>query len=115
MLSRKLAQQTHWPAIDVLASISRSMNDIVSSEHRAGAESLKKLLAAYQHSEDLISIGAYQNGSNPMVDLAIRMREPIQEYLQQPASHQATYSEAVDGLLKLVRIQEGFKTGSKSV
>lgn len=115
MLSRKLAQQTHWPAIDVLASISRSMNDIVSSEHRAAADSLKKLLAAYQQSEDLISIGAYQSGSNPTIDLAIRMREPIQEYLQQSASDGGTYSEAVDGLLKLVRIQEGLKTGSKSV
>jgi FliI/YscN family ATPase len=59
MLSRKLAHQAHWPAIDPLASISRSMNDIVTPEHRAAAESVKQLLAAYQQSEDLITIGAY--------------------------------------------------------
>src|SRR5258706_12011335 len=74
MLSRKLANQAHWPAIDVLASISRSMPDVTTVEHRRAADGLKQMLAAYQQSEDLISIGAYQSGSNPLVDTAIRLQ-----------------------------------------
>jgi hypothetical protein len=70
MLSRKLAHQAHWPAIDVLSSISRSMPDVTSDEHRRNADSLKQLLAAYQETQDLISIGAYQAGSNGLVDAA---------------------------------------------
>ncbi len=84
MLSRKLAHQAHWPAIDPLSSISRSMNDVVSAEHRTASESLKQLLAAYQQSEDLIQIGAYQLGANPLVDLAIKLREPIDAFLRSP-------------------------------
>jgi len=107
MLSRKLAQQAHWPAIDVLESISRSMSDIVGDHHRTAADSIKQLLAAYQQSEDLITIGAYQAGSNPLVDLAIRMREPIQKYVQQASEESVTFADAVEGLLKLARLRDG--------
>ena len=68
VLSRKLAQEGYFPAIDILASISRLMPDITTGEHRKSAMSLRQLLAAHQHAEDLISIGAYRTGSNPSVD-----------------------------------------------
>jgi FliI/YscN family ATPase len=101
MLSRKLAQQAHWPAIDVLDSVSRSMNDIVSPEHRRAAEGLRQLLAAYRQSEDLIAVGAYQAGSNPIVDRAIRVRDTINMFLRQGVDERVTFHEAVQGLLKL--------------
>jgi flagellum-specific ATP synthase len=107
MLSRKLAHQAHWPAIDPLASISRSMNDVVTAEHRAAADSVKQLLAAYQQSEDLITIGAYQMGSNPLVDLAIKLREPIDAFLRQTTSERVAFPAAVEGLVKLARIRTG--------
>lgn len=107
MLSRRLAHQAHWPAIDPLASISRSMNDIVSAEHRTAAESVKQLLAAYQQSEDLITIGAYQMGSNHLVDLAIKLRDPINAFLRQSSTERGTFAGAVDGLMRLARLRAG--------
>lgn len=107
VLSRKLAHQAHWPAIDPLSSISRSMNDIVSPEHRAAADSVKQLLAAYQQSEDLITIGAYQMGSSPLVDLAIKLRDPINAFLRQSSTERVPLIGAVDGLLKLARLRVG--------
>jgi FliI/YscN family ATPase len=105
MLSRKLAHQAHWPAIDVLSSISRSMPDVTSDEHRRNADSLKQLLAAYQDSQDLISIGAYQNGSNPMVDAAIRMRDETTKFLRQGMSELVTLQSAVSALAVLAQIR----------
>jgi FliI/YscN family ATPase len=107
MLSRKLAHQAHWPAIDPLASISRSMSDVVTPEHRHAAESIKQLLAAYQQSEDLITIGAYQMGSSQLVDLAIKLREPIDAFLKQPSSERVSFTSAVDGLMRLARLRTG--------
>jgi flagellum-specific ATP synthase len=94
VLSRKLAQQGHFPAIDVLASISRLMPDLTSAEHRASATSLRRLLAAYQQADDLISIGAYQPGSNPTVDAAIRLQESILKFLKQGTTEIATLAQA---------------------
>jgi len=107
MLSRKLAYQAHWPAIDPLASISRSMNDVVTAEHRNAADSLKQLLAAYQQSEDLITIGAYQMGSNQLVDLAIKLRDPIDVFLRQGSTERVTFPIAIDGLMRLARLRQG--------
>jgi FliI/YscN family ATPase len=107
MLSRKLAHQAHWPAIDPLASISRSMNDVVSREHRAAADSLKQLLAAYQQSEDLITIGAYQMGSNQAVDQAIKLRDPIVAFLRQASTERSTFDASVAELMKLARLRAG--------
>ncbi|HET6326780.1 MAG TPA: FliI/YscN family ATPase [Planctomycetaceae bacterium] len=107
MLSRKLAHQAHWPAIDPLASISRSMNDIVSREHRAAADSIKQLLAAYQQSEDLITIGAYQMGSNQLVDQAIKLRDPIDAFLRQASTERVTIEAAVGDLMRLARMRAG--------
>jgi FliI/YscN family ATPase len=112
VLSRQLAERTHWPAIDVLGSISRSMNDIVDSEHLAAANSIKQLLAAYDQSEDLISIGAYQAGTNSLVDQAIALREPIKRHIQQGADERFGFTESREGLLKLARLRDGLPTAS---
>ncbi len=109
MLSRKLAEQAHWPAIDVLSSISRSMNDVVAPQQREAAANVKRLLATYQQSEDLISIGAYQPGSNRQLDLAVRMRERINDHLQQSNSEYVEFPQALESLLKLEKLREGMQ------
>jgi FliI/YscN family ATPase len=114
VLSRRLAQQGHFPAIDVLASISRLMTDVAPDAHRLAAQSLRQLLAAYQQSEDLISIGAYQSGSNPLVDAAIQLRQPILSFLQQPTNERSTIDDAREGLLKLAKLREGLQKKSTS-
>ncbi|HBL42116.1 FliI/YscN family ATPase [Gimesia sp.] len=107
MLSRKLAHESHWPAIDVLQSISRSMNDVTSVEHQQTVSQIKKLMAAYQQSEDLISIGAYQTGSNPEVDLAIKMRPLWNEFLKQGSTEDSDFNSASEGLRNLIaRMQQ---------
>lgn len=101
VLSRKLAQQGHFPAIDLLSSVSRLMPEVTTSEHRQAAASLRRLLAAYQQAEDLISIGAYQRGANAAVDAAIRLEEPIRGFLRQTANERTSLAEAVRRLIQL--------------
>lgn len=100
-LSRKLAARNHYPAVDVLESISRLMNDITSSEHREGAGIVRELLAAYREHEDLISIGAYHRGANPNVDLAIAMQEPLKKFLRQAIDEQSGVDAACQDLAQL--------------
>ena len=83
VLTRELATQGHYPAIDVSRSISRVMDDIVSPAQREQARKLKAVLATYRKAEDLINIGAYVDGSNPRIDHAIKMIDPINDYLCQ--------------------------------
>jgi flagellum-specific ATP synthase len=83
ILSRRLASQAHYPAIDVLESISRLFTDIVPLEQQQAAQTIRELLAAYRDHEDLISIGAYRAGANPTVDAAIALRDEINKYLRQ--------------------------------
>lgn len=106
ILSRKLADRAHWPAIDVLSSISRSMSDITTDEHRWAADWLKKLLAAYAQSEDLITIGAYQPGSNRLVDAAIQLREQTEKFLQQEVSEHVGISDVINDVVRLARMAE---------
>lgn len=82
-LSRKLAAKGHYPAIDVMGSISRLMNEVTTPAHRAAAHTIRGLLSAYQENEDLLLIGAYRRGSNRQVDVAVDMREKIEAFLQQ--------------------------------
>jgi FliI/YscN family ATPase len=100
-LSRKLASRGHYPAIDVLESLSRLMPSVTDAEQRKAAVLVRELLAAYRDHEDLISIGAYRPGSNPMVDLSLEMRQPIKNYLTQEVHHQATFDDARLRLLAL--------------
>lgn len=83
MLDRKLAHKNHYPAIDVLQSISRVMSAIVTKEHKMQAGKLRNVLATYNEAEDLINIGAYKNGSNPDIDYAIKKIRAVNGYLCQ--------------------------------
>ena len=103
LLSRKLAARGHYPAIDVLESISRLMPDVATSPQRAGAVAVRELLAAYRDHEDLISVGAYRAGSNAAVDAAIALREEIDRYLRQAVEEQSSLESARDELLALAQ------------
>jgi flagellum-specific ATP synthase len=83
VLSRQLAMQGHFPAIDVLQSVSRVMSDIVSDSHAEAARAIIQTMAEYRNSEDLINLGAYQQGTNARLDAAIQMKDPIDGYLRQ--------------------------------
>ncbi len=89
-LSRKIAAEGHYPAIDVLQSVSRLMTQIAPKDHQAAAQTVRSMLAAYAEHEDLISIGAYRRGSNKTVDAAIASRDAVKEFLRQPFDQQAT-------------------------
>jgi flagellum-specific ATP synthase len=103
VLSRRLASQAHWPAIDVLESISRLFPDITPPEQRAAAQTIRELMAAYRDHEDLISIGAYRAGANPTVDAAIAMRDEINRFLRQAIDEQSSVEKARGELLKLAQ------------
>jgi FliI/YscN family ATPase len=101
VLSRRLAEQAHWPALDVLASISRVMPDVTSPQHRADADQFKRVLAAYRHHEDMISVGAYQSGSHPLVDVALRERLLWTEFLHQPLDQPTAFPDTLTWLRQL--------------
>ncbi len=83
MLSRRIAEAGQYPAIDVEASISRVMHDIVPPEHVELARRFRQTLSTYQQNRDLIAIGAYQKGSDPRIDAAIALWPAMQKFLQQ--------------------------------
>ena len=101
MLNRKLAHKNHYPAIDVLQSISRCMSQIVDKEHKSLAGKLKNVLATYNEAEDLINIGAYKSGSNPNIDYAISKIDAVNEFLLQDVDAKYDYEQAVDLLREL--------------
>jgi flagellum-specific ATP synthase len=101
MLNRRLAHQNHYPAIDVLQSISRCMSQIVNKEHKTLAGKLKNVLATYNEAEDLINIGAYKSGSNPNIDYAISKIDKVNEFLMQDVDEKFDYEQAVDMLREL--------------
>ncbi|MBU0986181.1 MAG: FliI/YscN family ATPase [Proteobacteria bacterium] len=102
VLSRALAHKGHYPAIDVMASISRVMQDIVGREHLDKARKLIKVLATYREAEDLINIGAYADGSDPQIDFAKRMIGDINRFLQQDVNRKVTLKESVERLKGLL-------------
>jgi len=95
VLNRALAEKNHYPAIDVLASISRLMVEVTTKEHRALAAKLRASLAAYAEAEDLINIGAYAHGSNPAIDEAIRLHPGITAFLQQQINERTDFAETL--------------------
>lgn len=101
MLNRKLAHQNHYPAIDVLQSISRCMSQIVDKEHKRLAGQLKNVLATYNEAEDLINIGAYKSGSNPKIDYAIAKIDAVNAFLMQDVNDKFDYEQAVDMMREL--------------
>jgi flagellum-specific ATP synthase len=101
VLSRKLSESGHYPAIDVLASVSRVMNDVVSPAHRELARQAREVLAAYRDAADLVEVGAYAAGSNPRVDRALKAIEPLRTFLRQEPTER---SRLEDTLAQLGRI-----------
>ena len=107
VLSRALAAKNHYPAIDVLASISRVMPKVTSKEHKIVASHLRDLLASYKESEDLITVGAYSRGSNPKVDKAIAIYDDLTNLLRQQVEEASTIDELFDRMLDIARKAEG--------
>jgi len=103
-LSRKIAARNHYPAIDVLPSLSRLMTEVATPEHREAAGIIRELLSAYREHEDLISIGAYRKGANRTVDMAMEMLEPINNFLRQRVDEGSNVEEARKLLLQLMQI-----------
>lgn len=101
MLDRKLAHKNHYPAIDVLQSISRVMSSIAEPQHKATAGKLKNVLATYQEAEDLINIGAYKKGSNNNIDYAIEKIDGVNEFLLQETHDKFSFEEILDMMEKI--------------
>ncbi len=100
-LSRSIASRGHYPAIDILESISRLMPEITSPEHRQAAAAVRECMATYRDNEDLISIGAYRAGTNPKIDIAIAMRDEIDQFLRQQTDDASSFESAQQALLML--------------
>ncbi|MBQ7562923.1 MAG: flagellar protein export ATPase FliI [Lachnospiraceae bacterium] len=96
VLNRKLAHKNHYPAIDILQSISRCMSQVATREHKAAAGRLKNVLATYNEAEDLINIGAYKAGSNPNIDFAIEKIDKVNDYLCQDVDTKYTFDNEVE-------------------
>lgn len=94
LLSRDLAAKNHYPAIQISHSLSRVMRDITTPEHREAAGKLREVLATYQEAEDLITIGAYSQGSNPKIDYALHMIGAVHAYLRQSVDEKASFIDS---------------------
>ena len=97
-----LANRNQYPAIDVLASISRVMTDIVTPEHKKTANEIKKVMAIYKDAEDLINIGAYVKGSNEKIDYAIDVIDNIISFIEQGTHEKYTFEEILELLGKVL-------------
>lgn len=102
VLSRNIAAQNHYPAIDVLASVSRVMTEIVKQEHLDAAKQLRSLMAVYHEAEDLVNIGAYVSGSNVNIDKAIERIDRVNEFLTQDVYEQIDINETISKLITVV-------------
>ncbi len=102
LLSRSLANKGHYPAVDVLGSISRVMNDIVSDEHKKTSVKFRETLATYRESENLINIGAYVKGSNKKIDYSMKCIDNINDFLTQEVGENFVYEETLDRLRKVL-------------
>jgi flagellum-specific ATP synthase len=107
VLTRELAHANHYPAVDVLQSVSRLAGDIAPPESRAAAGDVRRLIAAHRDKEDLIAIGAYQAGGDPVVDAAIALREPIDAFLRQEVEERSDLEDADRGLRELAAAASG--------
>jgi flagellum-specific ATP synthase len=101
VLSRKIAHRGRYPAIDILSSLSRLQSHLVDAEHQRCASQVRTMLSAYQENEDLITIGAYQRGSSPLVDRAIALKPQIDDFLSQLSRQSVDWSNTVSALKNL--------------
>ena len=99
--SRSLASMGHHPAIDVRQSVSRVMNRVVSESHRDAARSVRELVSIHEEKRDLVTLGAYREGTDPSVDRALRARADIQSFLRQSADEVSTFESTLDGLRRI--------------
>ncbi|MCU0575351.1 MAG: flagellar protein export ATPase FliI [Desulfobacterota bacterium] len=111
VLSRDLAARAHYPAIDILRSVSRVMNDIVEEKHLKAAQTVQSMVAVYEEARDLINIGAYVTGNNPEIDTAIRHNDVINRFLRQGINEKATMEDSV---AQLNALAESKKTAGKA-
>ena len=103
VLSRKLAEQGHYPAVDILQSISRLMNAVVSQEHMIAAQKFRAIYSTYQGAEDLINIGALAPGANRRIDKAVSLIDRINEFLIQPTGTRTNFEETVRRMCEITR------------
>ncbi len=103
VLSRKLAERTHYPAVDILQSISRLMPAVTTKEHKLAAQKLKEIYAIYDDAQDLINIGAFSSGSNRRIDGAIALIDKISDFLIQPVREKTNFNETVKRMTAITR------------
>ncbi|MBN1500875.1 MAG: FliI/YscN family ATPase [Spirochaetes bacterium] len=103
ILDRNIANKGHYPAIDVLGSLSRCMKDVISPEHETAAVKFRELMASYKENEDMILIGNYVRGSNPLTDKAIDMMNEINGFLKQKVTEDSTLDKSVARLITLFK------------
>jgi flagellum-specific ATP synthase len=106
VLDRGLASRGHYPAVDVLSSISRLMAEVASKEHREKANEFRSLLADYQKIEDLVNVGAYERGVNKRADHALDMIDDLREFLIQPVETPAPLEEGIKAMTKLLTVRK---------
>ncbi|MGC9258008.1 FliI/YscN family ATPase [Desulfurella sp.] len=102
VLSRRIAEKNHYPAIDILKSVSRLMPSVVNSEHKFLANKLRKYLSIFEQAEDLINIGAYSMGSNPDIDASLKVINKINDFLVQGVNDSYEFSQTIDSLNKAI-------------
>lgn len=101
ILSRDIAAQNHYPAIDIQPSVSRLMKSLVTPDQQRAASELRENLKTYADAKDLLDIGAYQTGSNPVIDYAVQLRQPIEDFLRQSVDEFASFDETTQRLAQL--------------
>lgn len=104
VLTRDLANQNQYPAIDILKSNSRVMNKIIDSNHLLAANRFKNILSTYRKAEDLINIGAYSDGANKEIDIAIKLIENINHYIKQDVDSVVSFKDSIEGLKKITEV-----------
>ena len=102
VLDRNLANKNHYPAVDVLGSLSRCMKDVVTDEHKALAREMRELLAAYKEVEDMVLLGTYVRGSNAIADRAIIMMPQINQFLKQGIHEKSSLEQTVQRMKDLI-------------
>lgn len=102
VLSRALAESSHYPAIDIEASISRVMTDLIDTQEEHKARLFKRLFSAYARNQDLLNVGAYVSGSDPLLDKAIGLFPDMQRFLQQDISEYYSYTESTNSLNEII-------------
>jgi flagellar biosynthesis/type III secretory pathway ATPase len=101
VLSRELAARNHWPAVDVVKSLSRVMDDLVDPEHRQAAARLREVLATYERQRDLVLLGAYRPGTDPATDDALERVGDVESFLRQKRDERIAFEDARRQLIEL--------------